>query len=529
MKKFKIIILALIISLQYSCKDNEPFTQSFSNNITTRAIPTPSFDWENADWMPTPNGQSRIPSPWIGQGSIAATWGIDVINDRKKADGWELVYNTFDEKASGFLTNPYFIIYNKYRGLIRIYLYITTQFIATSSYIQDEISILSNTNTSLFNFMSEGIIDPTSRNNKFSQIQPGADDSAPLASNKWYMIQYELAYDENIYKQSYDKVQMNLNLNYYNIQSINLGGTITGSIKSNIGSSQNSFFSALGNVGTVVGTGVIAGIGEHFLDKGTINSSTGENKLGLPKEVFKPILQGVKSAISSSSSKLPGAMMNVFNSILGGTSNGPMLNLMLDAKIKLEGTGKDSGSFPSTPISFWLPGFTFPSTAIGYIPLYTNKLGIFNVTDKISINVGGEIYYTSYPITEGGDPDEINQYFTFGKNDFSSYLKINPEILKDADVVIRKQDLILWFDSYDTCDVKGERTETIDGIDYFINPTKVEHYYAGDFYHLKNNYFAVRFTIDVKPHNGTPVSTITKTFKITPDYSNTKIEYKEYD
>lgn len=36
--------------------------------IKTRAVTPYLFDWENADWMPTPQGQSSIPSPWVGQG-----------------------------------------------------------------------------------------------------------------------------------------------------------------------------------------------------------------------------------------------------------------------------------------------------------------------------------------------------------------------------------------------------------------------------------------------------------------------------
>lgn len=46
------------------------------------------FDWENADYMPTPEGMPAIPTPWTGQGSIAGTYDLDIINDRKnRKDG----------------------------------------------------------------------------------------------------------------------------------------------------------------------------------------------------------------------------------------------------------------------------------------------------------------------------------------------------------------------------------------------------------------------------------------------------------
>lgn len=97
-----------------SCQKEDIINVETANNpspVSTRVIPTPDFDWENADWMPTPTGQTRIPAPWIGQGSISSTYGIDVVNDRKSSNGWELVYNTFDPNATT-LVNPYFILYN---------------------------------------------------------------------------------------------------------------------------------------------------------------------------------------------------------------------------------------------------------------------------------------------------------------------------------------------------------------------------------------------------------------------------------
>lgn len=89
--------------------------------MSTRSIPVPTLNWENADWMPTPPGQSRIPSPWVGAGSLASTYGMDVVNDRMASDGWTLLYNTFDANAPGQLVNPYFVLYNKYRGTMRIF------------------------------------------------------------------------------------------------------------------------------------------------------------------------------------------------------------------------------------------------------------------------------------------------------------------------------------------------------------------------------------------------------------------------
>jgi len=182
--------------------------------IKTRAVTPYLFDWENADWMPTPQGQSSIPSPWVGQGSLASIYGLDVLNDRKASDGWELMYNSFDPSAPGQLINPYFVLYNKYRGLLRIFLYTTTQFYASSSYLEDGISIISSYNTSLLNFLGKETVDVRITPTKsYSQIQPKpADGTFPLASNKWYMMQYELAYDPNLTSIPYNQIQLNWSL-----------------------------------------------------------------------------------------------------------------------------------------------------------------------------------------------------------------------------------------------------------------------------------------------------------------------------
>ena len=120
MKKFFTIRLHLlailaaitIVSCTSDTVDTEPVIPVTPQ---TRAIPTPTFDWANAEWMPVPAGQSAIPSPWNGAGSISYTYGMDITNDRYPNAGWELLYNTFDANASGPLVNPYFELYNKYR------------------------------------------------------------------------------------------------------------------------------------------------------------------------------------------------------------------------------------------------------------------------------------------------------------------------------------------------------------------------------------------------------------------------------
>lgn len=136
-KLFRLLFLVLGYCLTMtSCSDDSKTDWNLAPSLITRSVVTPDFDWENADWMPTPAGYARIPVPWIGAGSLSSFYETDILNDYKSFDGWEMLYNAFSSEASSIVNNPFFVLYNKYRGTMRIYLYITTPFVATSSYIQ---------------------------------------------------------------------------------------------------------------------------------------------------------------------------------------------------------------------------------------------------------------------------------------------------------------------------------------------------------------------------------------------------------
>jgi hypothetical protein len=103
-KKNSALFLLLFILLSGCKKD---LNSTIPIKGSSDGIQPYNFNWETVNWMPTPIGQSQIPPPWIGQGSITSVYGIDVANDIKNADGWQLVYNTFDPNSSGALQNPY--------------------------------------------------------------------------------------------------------------------------------------------------------------------------------------------------------------------------------------------------------------------------------------------------------------------------------------------------------------------------------------------------------------------------------------
>ncbi len=520
-----ILVLGLIITLQ-GCQEEEelPILNLKDAKVLASEVPY-HFNWETADWMPTPPGQKRIPSPWIGRGSLTSVHGIDVINDRKASDGWELLYSTFTREDGGELVDPYFILYNKYRGLMRIFVFTTTESFVASSYLQDGISIVSNHETSLLNFLGTDLIDVASNSLKYSQMQPmPSDGSLPLGGRKWYMLQYELAYDPDLGKIPYQEIQLSWFMNYHNIERISLGGNIVGTLNGAAGSN-NEILSKLGDVGKTAGTMVLAGIGKNFFTKQTIDENTGENKLGLPNKVFKAAAEGAGKAISNAQSGLPKVIMNFLGAVIGGSSGGATASFNMNADVNLEGTAVSSGSFSSSPTSMWIPGTNISPNAIGFLPLYNKKLGVFNLTSKPTIIIGGECRVENYGSSTL--PWHANSNFSFPKVDFSNLLVFNDDVLNIADIgVLRQEVVVLKKEASVSINSLGGEREVIGNYgEVFINPQIITESFEFRSHFFGNFKVGVRFSIKVTPKNGAPSSIITKTFLINADLSNVNLKF----
>lgn len=505
---FPIFMFILII---VGCK-KDLLTSKIQAKGTTAGILPHTFDWETVNWMPTPSGQSLIPPPWIGQGSLSSVYDSDVVNDYKSADGWVLVYNTFDPNASGALVNPYFMLYNKYRGLLRVYIYTTTQFVNSSTYLQDGISIISPNNTPMLNFMGTDLIDVSTSKKIFAQIQPAPKDgSLPLASNKWYMLQYELAYDPQIANTNYQNIQMSWFTNYYGVSNISLGGNIEGTMTSTVGSASGTqnIFSSLANGGKVAGKAAIAGIGSQFLTRNTVNENTGENKIGLPNNIFKSALKGITGALTGSIGDIPGALTNIFSAIFGGSSAGTTTTFNVNATMTLNGTSTSGGSFPSSPTSVWVPGSIITPLAQNYVPLYNNTMGVFNLASRPIVNV--DQWYVR--VNNGGRPPNFTTETELRilASDNSNLVQINPAVLSSANVTIEKQEILLIPENDSFSDLKIRdftgQFETVG--EYSRILTKDTSVYFLGFITYKA---AVRISLKVVPNNGAPASVIIKTF-----------------
>lgn len=509
-------ICLLLTLCCFACSKAELADQDPNRTTLTRAVPTPSLDWENCDWMPTPVGQSAIPSPWSGAGSIAAEFGMEATNDRYRKDGWELMYNTFTSEAPGPLINPYFMLYNKYRGLLRVYLYVTTQFITTSNSLKDGLQIVTPGKTSVLNFLDKSVVDISQRDytTYFSQIRSTPENiPSPVASNKWYMFQYELAYDPALQMQS-EPIHLSWHLDYIQIQQLQLSGKAYGLINGTIGGSgsspEDNLVNSFIDVGKCLGKGVIAGIGKDFLEKNKKEGRDDNNTLNLPSSFFDSMYSGISSALSGSIKDLPKKIINVFSAVLGVNQQTPTLvDLRLDVNLSLEGSISSKGSFPSMPIVFKLPGTSLVSAEVGYIPSYDRILGVVGFAESETspiLKTYAEIQpYVDKDPYDGSERSYSTMYMDFDFPDYTKYIIINPEVEKLADIFI-SQDLV--YNSKITRNLKhvylGE----------FHDDPMWGSIYPDPSYEDYDPNPCVQFKIEVRPKNGDNPSIIIKTIRL---------------
>lgn len=487
-----LIALCLSLFFMVGCKKVLPSSVDLGN--AENSIPAYPFDWDNPsiNYMPTPSG-TTILVPWAN-GSVRG-FSDDILYDFKKNDGWELVYNVFN--TGTLQANPYFVLYNKYRGLLRVYIYVTTNGFTTSSYLTSGLRLGPNAvNSYMLNYIDQDIIDLSVKKTDVTKVEP-----TQLASNVWYASQYEIAYDPSIATANYQDIGLNWSLKWTNITNVSLGGDFVGTLKGTIATPTSQF-----NLAQNLITGAFNATGLAVLNnnKGTGPDEADNNGLGLPAFVFKAIRDGVNGGLSGLST-----VKNLMNVIFGGnSSNSQQVNLTVNAKIKLTGTLSNGGAFiPEPGLLLGIPGVSNSQTASGYIPAYNQNLGVFYITGKPRVTV---TYTQQEPPPNWDGPS--NRYYlnNFGIEPGSFQFVINPVVSNIATVQVISQEVLIpgviadpynHFYAYTpSIETVGERTfykgYTMDG-------SKIE---------LGTDHAVVRVTLKVIPNNGAPECRITKTF-----------------
>lgn len=502
-----IMLFACCLFSVISCKkiSTEPTISTKTKSL--QSIPAFPLDWENIDYMPTPAGQPPILVPWAsGSNQLFAP---EQALDFNKSDGWILVYNTFSSTQNTSL--KFFSLYNKYRGLIRFYMYIPPGSPTPSTYLTDGLGISGTATSSIINF-GGSISDVDNPTKSITRIQ----NYNLQSTGAWYISQFEIAYDPNIANTSYQNLNFVWNLASTSVTNVNLNGEVNGTLTGTVGKGSAGGFNPGGLLNNAEKATLYAA-GLSTLSSLKVNKSN----------IATSILNGLKGGLS-------GAVTGLISAIIGGTPTTPqMINLQIESDVQLTGTFS-SGSGIASP-TLIIPGSSNSQNGPGYVPAYNEILGVFNFTNSPTFDL--EIDSAEMPFIYAVNPirGDIRYSYThiFQKATPYATLNINPVLTSNGTTVqIVRQDLLIpytpetvtvpspVFDDKYEIDVPAgtyNGQEEILGTSYIVaditnlNNLTVEFsgVRSGQVDKLQYDKAIVRYTIQVTPpNNGEPITIV---------------------
>lgn len=490
------LIFCLLLTIA-SCK-KELLTKSvpIAPGKNKDGIPIYPFDWETANYVPTAPGQPQILIPWAN-GSVQG-FSSDLLYDFKKADGWKLVYSSFNPNYVT-PTNPFFVLYNRYRGLLRVYLFSTVAGYAQSSYLTNGLSVSGSASSSspLLNYIGKDIVRYGTNTPNIVEVE-----QTQLATNVWYAAQYEMAYDSNLSTTSYQNIGLYLTLKYINITQENLTGTQTGTITGTIttpNSTPNSLFSQGGTAALEV-TGIA---GATAIQKDS------------PVKDFANIVSNILQ------NGLGGTFSNFLSGIFGGSSASTQTaNLNLSTTLQLAGNSSGGGAVvPDPGLLLGVPGTYDSQSAPGYLPNFPDPLGVFYIanTPTAGLTIINTPNGSSGRAGTGGTT-KVSAFL----NTSSINLVFNPAVINTnpdgASVSNIRYQIV----------VTNPRTNALINISGTVENATGRTIYAGFGNNISLNYSyttepfittfpasaAVRVIFDVNPNSGAPKTTMIHTFSV---------------
>lgn len=483
--RLPILWMLCTVLFLFSCKKElKESSITVPGNETLAGIPIPPLDWENIDFMPMPAGTFTVGVPWASGVSDQIT--TELLDDYESVDGWRLMYNTFN--TTSLPDNFYFVLYNAYRGVIRLYYYVPP----TANYqFSDNIThtlLLEKSysaNSPMMNFAGQDIVDVAIKRMFASNIE-----EAQLAPSTWYAMEFELAYDKNMSTQNFTSFAFDWTAKSIDVTSIALNGTQTGSIKGSI-TIPGTNFTISPSLSVTTNSGNVTMGGKSTADK-------------LLPSLGSSIVNGIKSGITNG---LSGLVSNFISGIFKrkGATNEENVHLKMDTRINLQGTL--TNSFLITSPKLAIPGYNQTSTT-GYIPDYNSPLGVFYLSAKPVVKVRKTHHSTG----------EIETSYTnvlFQLDNTTYQIDYNPAVTGIAQIQNVRREVVL----YDNLPFIGTLStdglvETVGNRNLLTNVS----FYDAEFGRITGGgttlpfNVGVRISFDVVPNNGAAPVTITHTF-----------------
>ncbi|MEH6304488.1 hypothetical protein RYH73_02475 [Olivibacter sp. CPCC 100613] len=471
----KIYVSLIVSSICFGCTKEKSIPEgpnvetqtTLARHLSPLGIVSPTLDWESIDLMPMPSGSYNVVVPW---GSAASRqMPEEFVHDYKKVDGWELVYNTFT--SSTIHDHLFFVLYNKYRGIIRMYYYVKPgNYIFSTNIVHTLMGQGTySANSPILNFTEPGMIDISE-----NKLQTSTLENFQVAPGTWYAFQYELAYDENLVNQNYQNFSFLWPIKSNKIQQVSVNGTIQGTLTnslsvSNVNLTTTPNFSGNANI--------------------PIYSSYGASSTpGSSPSIVKTILDA-----------LGGVVKDLLGGLFGKKSGGAeVVQYAINANVNL--TGQITSDFLVGSLGLAVPGYDQSQTT-GLLPIYNERLGVFYLSDKPIINETTQIH--SIYDQNGMEIDQRYVYH-YQAVDNSYQMVFNPAVLAVANI----ENLTKRVITTDGGNLLSGTRET-------IGVTGVATQYEGS----PTNVIGLRISFDVVPKNGSPRVKIVKSFKTNISYS----------
>lgn len=453
--------------------------------------------------------QQVIP-PW---GSAVSTSAPDNIRfDHFTADGWTLIYNTFDVEQTN--SRPVLVLYNRFRGILRWWWYNDQVPAGPSNYLTYALMI-DGANTGMFNFRGEFAKDYTKLDNHPFVVKTNtAQFNQGLLNQAWYYFDTEFAYDPNVKDKPQTTYSLALNGWATSAAKITLQGDINGTVNGTIEGSGSgvSLFSNL--IGSITSSSITNSV--QHIDNGA------KAKVSFEDKINTAVSSGLADAVKTNLNKLAtqglqilsSPLSNVFSSIISSSIN-PQQKVSLNLSAKINLTGDLTTDQPAVLFKGAVPG-TARGDLSGYLPYYNEPLGAFNLSAPPIVR-WRRVTIPTYPPQPTGTVQI--QYLA----DNNAAIVLNPAIASQV-TVSPPSITLMYLKTY-----SGKEPITTASLTYnnfsgwaVINNVAGNVWYAFSApYTINYNYFsgtpetsiAVRVSFTLTPTNGSAPVEISKIFK----------------
>lgn len=361
-----------------------------------------TFNWYSGDYQPSVNNgtQYKLNSASDPTQYIDLPWqqpsNINMVRFQGKNDigitGWELIRRDLGYADAGYplaTSNPFVIIYNKYLGILRVFVTIQKP-LSTFQFAEVKLQFSNGGNykaATLNKISALGVpLDETEKglSSEFSVVSQYLNDS-----RKWLVADFPMDYDPCVC-QFDSRLQIKVNLikkAYVNLQATSTGSIVTSQDATAGTSNDPSFFKTA--------NGAINAAGTSF---DSVDKLTSKLKADATNTSVKTAIDQLGTAMKDSKflqnglAALPyvGAAVGLLDFFIGGGEDSTpqpiaLQPLAIQMSTKTTGTIQDTSLY-STPY-FFNPGNRLASTRPSDVPNYNETLGVLSVLQRPVVDV----------------------------------------------------------------------------------------------------------------------------------------------